>query len=82
MFTRIIIGLVLVVFGAILVIKTNGFMDFFGSMDWADRYLGGGGSRLMYKLLGILASIIGFMVMFDLWDNFLNATLGSLFKFG
>ena len=79
MITRIIIGLVIAAFGAVLVIKTFWFYEFFGSMDWAEKYLGGGGSRLAYKLIGILISFIGFMVATNLWNAFLNATLGSIF---
>lgn len=78
MITRIIIGLVLVAFGAVMVIYTQRFYDFFGSMNWADRYLGSGGSRLMYKFIGILVSCVGFMYMTNLWGAFLQATLGSL----
>jgi hypothetical protein len=78
MFVRILIGVILVALGAVLVIRTNSFMDFFGSMDWADRYLGGGGSRLMYKLIGIVLCLVGFMVATNLWNAFLQATLGSL----
>lgn len=78
MFLRILIGALLVALGAVLVIRTNFFMDFFGSMDFADKYLGGGGSRLMYKLIGIAISFIGFMYATNLWTAFLQATLGSL----
>lgn len=77
MFLRILIGMLLVGLGAVMVIKTNGFYDFFGSMNWADKYLGGGGSRLMYKLIGLMLCFIGFMVATNLWNSFLQATLGS-----
>jgi len=66
----------LVAGGAFMVIKTEGFYDFFGGMDWADKYLGS--SRFAYKLIGILACIIGFLVITDLWSAFLGATLGQL----
>lgn len=82
MLLRIFIGLLLVALGAIMVIKTHQFYDFFGSMNWADRYLGSGGSRLMYKLIGLVFCLIGFLVMTNLWEPFLQATLGSLFRFG
>jgi hypothetical protein len=77
MLTRILIGLALVVVGAAITIKTNQLYEWFGSMDWADHYLGPGGSRLMYRLLGILMSIIGFMVATNLWMAFLHATIGE-----
>ena len=79
---RIFIGLVVAAIGVFMVIKTRKFMDFFGSIPWADAKLGGGGSNLMYKLIGITASFIGFMIMTNLWNAFLNATLGSLFGAG
>jgi hypothetical protein len=77
MFTRILIGLILVVVGATMVIKTNKFQDFFGEMAWSYKYLGAGGTRLMYKFIGLLMCFIGFMVITNLWTAFLNATLGS-----
>ncbi|MFZ6015758.1 MAG: hypothetical protein ACOYUZ_05415 [Patescibacteria group bacterium] len=78
MITRIIFGLIIVALGAVMVIYTNKFYDFFGSMNWADRYLGAGGSRLMYKFIGIIVSLVGFMWMTNLWEPFLKATLGSI----
>ena len=80
MLTRILISLLLIVIGSLLVIKTKTFYDFFGSMDWANRYLGAGGSRLMYKIIGIIIILFGFMYMTGLWTAFLDATLGSLFR--
>ena len=77
MFLQIIIGLVLVIVGAAVTIKANQVYEWFGSMDWADHYLGAGGSRLMYRLIGILMCLIGFMVATNLWGAFLHATLGS-----
>jgi len=77
MFTRILIGLILVAMGALMVIKTNKFQDFFGEMAWTYKYLGAGGTRLMYKFIGLILCFVGFMVMTNLWNAFLNATLGS-----
>ena len=79
MFTRILIGLIVVAIGALLVIKTSKFQDFFGEMAWTYKYLGAGGTRLMYKFIGLVLCCVGFMVMTNLWDAFLQATLGSLF---
>ncbi|MFA6161106.1 MAG: hypothetical protein WCT54_05080 [Patescibacteria group bacterium] len=77
MFTQILIGLVLVAVGATITIKANTVYDWFGSMDFADKYLGAGGSRLMYRMIGIILCLIGFMVATNLWSSFLHATLGS-----
>lgn len=77
MFVRIILGLILVALGAAMVIKTRKFQDFFGEMQWTYKYLGAGGTRLMYNFIGLILIFIGFMVMTNLWTAFLNATLGS-----
>ena len=79
MILNIFIGLVLVVIGFVLVWKTRKFIDFFGSIAWADAHLGGGGTSLMYKTIGIVVIFIGFMWATNLWSAFLEATLGNLF---
>lgn len=78
---RILIGLLIVAVGAFMVIKTRKLLEFFGSIEWADANLGGGGSNLLYKFIGIFLCFIGFMVATNLWNAFLVATLGSLFGF-
>ncbi|PKL72468.1 hypothetical protein CVV26_01420 [Candidatus Kuenenbacteria bacterium HGW-Kuenenbacteria-1] len=64
MFWSIVIGLLILVFGSLLVIKTEWFLQIVGRVDWAEKWLGvEGGTRLYYKLLGILFCIIGFLTM-------------------
>jgi hypothetical protein len=81
-FFRILIGLAIAGAGVFLVIKTRKIIDFFGPIAWADAKLGGGGTSLMYKLIGIAVVFIGFMIATNLWDAFLQATIGSLFGLG
>jgi len=78
-FLRILIGVVLTAAGVAMVIKTGTFRDFFGEVPFAEKYLGGGGTNLFYKFLGIAIILIGFLVATNLWSAFLQATLGSLF---
>ncbi len=75
---RILIGLVLAGVGFFFVWKTEDVLGFFGSIDWADQHLGGGGSRLTYKLIGIVVILIGFIVATNMWNAFLEATIGSI----
>ena len=79
MLSRILIGLVLVAVGFLIVWKTRSFIEAFGTSAWAETKLGGGGTSLMYKGIGILVIFIGFMWATNLWSKFLNATLGSIF---
>ncbi len=80
-FLRILIGIAIVGIGIFLVLKTTLIIDFIGPFDWAEQKLGGGGSNLFYKLVGVVVCFIGFMVATNLWNAFLQATLGSLFGF-
>lgn len=77
---QILIGIVIAAVGAFFVIKTPIILDFFGGVDWAERHLGG--SRLFYKLLGIVLILLGLIVATNMWDALLNATLGSFFSTG
>lgn len=81
-FWRVFIGILLTGAGAFMVIKTETMLGWFGTVDWAEQKLGGGGTRLFYKLLGILVCFIGFMVATNLWNAFLEATLGSILPKG
>ncbi len=79
MITRILIGLALVAAGFIIVWKTRRFIETFGGIPWADAKLGGGGTSLMYKFIGIVLILLGFLWATNLWNAFLEATLGSIF---
>lgn len=78
-FLRVLVGLGITTVGAFIVIRTRAFADFFGSIEWAEAKLGGGGTYLLYKVIGIIAAFIGIIVATNLWDWFLEVTLGSLF---
>ncbi len=75
---QLLIGIAIAAVGVFFVLRTRDVLDFLGPIDWAEQHLGG--STMFYKLLGIVVSLIGFIVATDLWDAFLNATLGQLFS--
>lgn len=76
---NILIGLALVAIGFVFVWKTRKFIEFFGSIPYADAKLGGGGTSLAYKFIGIFLIFIGFLWATNLWTAFLEATLGGIF---
>lgn len=76
MLGRILIGVILVAVGFIIVWKTRKFIETFGSIAWADQHLGGGGTGIMYKTIGIVFILVGFLWATNLWTAFLGATLG------
>lgn len=57
-----ILGLIFMIIGFIFVWKTEWFMINFGRIGFAEEHLGTeGGSRLVYKLIGILMIMFGIM---------------------
>ena len=75
--SRVIIGLIIAFIGAIITIKAEWFYNNFGAIPSAEKYLGTeGGSRLAYKLIGILIAIIGFLIM----TNLIQSILGLIAK--
>ena len=62
--TKYIIGGILIIAGAIMIVKTDWMLRMFGRVAWAEAKLGvEGGTRIFYKLLGIVAIILAFMLM-------------------
>jgi len=77
MFGRIIFGLIIAAVGAVVTIKAEWIYQNFGPIPSADKYLGTeGGSRLAYKLIGILISIVGFLIMTNLIEAVLMGLAG------
>lgn len=67
--------------GALMVIYTEAILSFSGRMDWADKWLGVyGGTRLGYKLIGIAAITIGFLMMTGLLGPVVLWLFGGLFR--
>ncbi len=80
---RIIIGLLLLFSGFVFAIKSSWFYEQFGSIAFAEKYLGtSGGTRLFYKLFGILAIFIGFLALTNLHESFFTWLLGPLLRAG
>jgi len=76
-----IFGIIITAIGYSLVAKTEGYLNNFGRIGFFDQYLGmEGGSRLGYKLIGILAIFIGIVLFFGMWDNFLGWLLSPLIR--
>lgn len=62
-----------------LVIKSEWFLQNFGTNAWAEDKLGtSGGTRLMYKLLGIISIFLGFLAITNMIQGFLLGTVGKL----
>jgi len=74
-----IFGLILIVVGTLIVMKTEWLMQNFGRVNWFEKNLGAeGGSRLGYKLLGLLAIFVGLLFLTGLMGGFMNWMLSPL----
>ncbi len=74
------LGLLGIGLGIILVVKTEWFIQNFGTNSWAEQHLGtSGGTRLMYKLIGVLFIFIAMMSITGLLGPFVLNTAGRLF---
>ncbi len=73
------LGSLVIVLGAFMVIKTSWFIENFGYSDWAEAKFGGGGTRLMYKLLGILFIVGAVLALTGALGEILFSVFGKLF---
>lgn len=79
---QIILGIIIIVIGALVVIKSEAILNFFGRIAFFEKHLGAeGGSRLGYKLVGILMFFIGLLIMTGLIQGFMNWILSPLFRY-
>ncbi|MFH1947576.1 MAG: hypothetical protein ABIJ23_05485 [Candidatus Magasanikbacteria bacterium] len=79
---KYIIALIAIAVGAILVIKTEWFIQNFGTSSWAEEHMGtSGGTRLFYKLVGIAIILIAFLGVSGLLGNMVLGFFGKLFMF-
>lgn len=77
---RYFIGFLMVGAGVVLILKTEWFFQNFGTNAWAEEHMGGsGGTRLLYKLIGILFIFFGFLTITNMISGFLAGTIGRIF---
>lgn len=76
------IGAAAIAAGTFLVIKTEWFVYNFGRIAWFEANLGSdGGSRLGYKLVGIIFIIIGIITITGSGNAFMHWLLAPLLKY-
>lgn len=79
---HVILGIVITAGGVFMVMKTEWLINNFGRMAWFEEKLGSeGGTRLGYKLIGIVALFIGIVVMTGSGPEFMQWLLSPLIKY-
>ena len=75
-------GFVILAVGALIVIKSEAMLNTFGRIEFFERQLGSeGGSRLGYKLIGLIAIFIGMLVMTNMIGGFLEWVLSPILRY-
>ena len=70
---KIIIGLLVVVCGFMMSLKSMWFLRQFGRIRWAeDKFPFEGGTRFFYKIFGIVIVFIGLFIISGIWTDILN----------
>ncbi len=74
------LGTLVIILGIFFVIKTEWFVQNFGTSAWAEAKFGyNGGTRLMYKLIGVAAVFITLMIWTGSFGKVFLAIFGRLF---
>ncbi len=75
------IGALILAAGAFLTIKTEWMLENFGRIAWFEAKFGSeGGSRLGYKLIGIILVFIGIIVFTGSGNAFMSWLLSPLLR--
>jgi len=80
---NIIIGLIGMLVGALITIYSEKIFNAFGRIPFFEKYLGTeGGSRLGYKIIGILIFFIFLLVLTGSYKEFVFWILGPIIGLG
>lgn len=64
-----------------LVWKADWIVNNFGRVNWAEKYLGyDGGSRLFWKLMGIVVIFLSMLYMFGFIGGLIDLIFSPLFR--
>lgn len=79
---QFILGIIIMAIGMIIVIKSEWMLNNFGRIAFFEAKLGSeGGSRLGYKLVGIIFFFVGLLIMTNMIGGFLTWALSPLLKY-
>jgi len=75
---KYVLGIILIGLGFLIVWKADWIMNNFGRIPWAEEHLGmDGGTRLLWKLIGLLVIIGSFMYMTGMLGGIIRFIFGG-----
>ncbi len=69
----------MIIFGALLVIKSEWLYNTFGIISFFEEKMGTGSSRFGYKLIGLIIIFLGTFVLTGLWTKIFVGIFGRFF---
>jgi len=80
---KIVLGIIMMIVGIAMVVKTETVLKIFGRMAFFEEHLGTeGGSRLGYKMIGLVVFFLGLITATGMVGGFMNWLLGPIFDAG
>ena len=81
MIGKIIFGQILIPLGILIMIKAHKIVDStIGSLGFAERYLGSGGTYTLVRFVGAGIAIIAMLLMFGIGSSFYDAIIAPMGK--
>jgi len=79
---QFVLGLIGLAIGVGIVIKSESILNTFGRIEFFEHYLGvEGGSRLGYKLFGVLVIFIAILLITGMFNGFMMWAVSPLTQF-
>lgn len=75
---RILVGLIGIPLGFLVLLYRDKVKDFVGSIDWAEKYLGTGGTWTALILIGVLTIVLSFMFMIGSLQDMILKLFGDI----
>ena len=79
---HILFGIIIIAIGALIVIKSEWMLSNFGRINFFEKHLGTeGGSRLGWKLIGLIVIFVGILILTNMIGGFVMWVLGPILKY-
>jgi hypothetical protein len=77
-----ILGLIIIALGVLIVMKSEWLLSNFGGISWFEEHMHSeGGSRLGYKLIGLVLIFFGILIFTNMINGFMLWILSPLMKY-
>lgn len=79
---RIFAAIIGIPLGFVIMIYRYQLKQFTGQIQWAEQYLGAGGTYNLYIIVGLVISIVSLMYALGTFQDLFSGALGPIFGFG